>query len=127
MKILVVEDQPIELKLAEQVLSAAGHAVRSAEGAEQALAAIAADRPNIILLDMLLPAIDGLTFVRRLKADPETRGIHVVAVTSYPERFSRADALAAGCAAYLRKPLNTRELPRMITEAVKTAEARSAP
>jgi CheY-like chemotaxis protein len=127
MKILVVEDQAIELKLAVHVLSAAGHEVAPADAADQALAAIKADHPNVILMDLALPGTDGLTLVRKLKADPATRDIHIVAVTSYPEKFSRAEALAAGCDAYLGKPLSTRDLPEMLVEVVENAEKRSDP
>jgi len=110
MKILVIEDNPTQLKLAHLVLSAAGHQVSDASAAEQAFAAIKADRPQLILLDLALPDVDGLTLARRLKADPNTRDIHIVAVTAYPEEYSKAAALAAGCNAYLVKPINTREL-----------------
>ena len=118
MNILVIEDHPTQLKLAHHVLSAAGHNVSEAEAAEQAFASISQDRPQIILLDLILPGMDGLTLVRMLKADPATRDIHVVAVTSYPERFSKAAALAAGCDAYLLKPLNTRTLPAELSAVV---------
>jgi two-component system cell cycle response regulator len=114
MKILVIEDQPTQLKLAHHVLSAAGHNVSGAAAAEEAFAAIKINRPELILLDLLLPGVDGLTLVRKLKADPETRGIHVVAVTSYPEEYPKSGALAAGCDAYLVKPINTRELPQQL-------------
>ena len=110
MKILVIEDHPTQLKLAHVVLSAAGHQVSDATAAEQAFAAIKADRPQIILLDLALPDMDGLTLARRLKADPATRDIHIVAVTAYPEEYSKAAALAAGCNAYIVKPINTRKL-----------------
>jgi CheY-like chemotaxis protein len=119
MKILVVEDQPGELKLAVHVLSAAGHEVAPAMAAEEALAAIAANRPTIILLDLSLPGMDGLTFARKLKADPSTKEILIVAVTSYPEKFSRADALDAGCDAYLHKPVSTRTLPETLRAVVE--------
>jgi CheY-like chemotaxis protein len=122
MKILVVEDQAIESKLAIHVLSEAGHEVTGADAAEQALEAINEDRPNIILMDLLLPGMDGLALVRKVKGDPATRDIQIVAVTSHPEKFSRADALAAGCDAYLEKPLSTRTLPAMLTEVAKRAE-----
>jgi CheY-like chemotaxis protein len=122
MKILVVEDQAIELKLVVHVLSAAGHEVAPADAADQALAAIKADHPNVILMDLSLPGMDGLTLVRKLKADPATRDIHIVAVTSYPEKFSMAEVLAAGCDAYLSKPLSTRTLPTTLTEVVENAE-----
>jgi two-component system, cell cycle response regulator len=111
MKILVVEDHPGQLKLAHHVLSAAGHSVSDAEAAEQAAEAIKKDRPDVILLDLALPGMDGLSLVRLLKADPLTRDIRIVAVTSFPEQFPRADALNAGCDAYLLKPLSTRRLP----------------
>jgi CheY-like chemotaxis protein len=89
MKILIIEDHPAQLKLAHHVLSAAGHDVSGAEAPEVALATIKRDRPQLILLDLLLPDVDGLTLVRSLKADPETRDIHVVAVTSYPEHIPK--------------------------------------
>jgi len=114
MKILVVEDHPAQLKLAHHVLSDAGHNVSDAAAAELALLAIKRDRPEVILLDLSLPGMDGLTFVRMLKADTETADIHIVAITSYPEAFPKAVALAAGCDAYLVKPINTRELPSQI-------------
>ncbi|MCR4339821.1 MAG: response regulator, partial [Gemmatimonadaceae bacterium] len=115
MKILVVEDHAVDIKLADLVLSTAGHDVRAVEAAEQAFAAIKEDRPQLILLDLDLPGMDGLALARQLKADPDTRDIHVVAVTCYPEQYPKAAALAAGCDAYLLKPINTRELSDQLT------------
>ncbi len=126
MKILVIEDHPAQLKLAHHVLSAAGHDVSEAEAADQAFAAIKADRPQLILLDLALPGMDGLALVRKLKADSDTRDIHVVALTSYPEQYPKAGALTAGCDAYLLKPINTRELSGQLT-AVAQGSARKAP
>ncbi len=120
-KILVIEDTPSELKLAQIVLSCAGHNVSVAEAAEQALQAVKRNKPQIILLDLHLPDIDGLALARTLKADPETRDIHIVAITSFPERFSKAEVLAAGCDAYLTKPISTRRLPRQIEEVITGA------
>jgi CheY-like chemotaxis protein len=73
----------------------------------------------VILLDLSLPGMDGLTLTRKLKADPVTRSIPVVAMTSFPDDFKRAEAMAAGCDAYLPKPLNTRTLPVMLAELVE--------
>jgi two-component system cell cycle response regulator len=114
MNILVIEDQPSQMKLAQRVLSFEGHHVSAAGAAESAFGAIRADRPEIILLDLGLPGMDGLTLVRKLKADPATRDIHIVAVTSYSEEFQKSAALAAGCDAYIQKPINTRELGRQL-------------
>jgi len=118
MNILVVEDNPSHLKLAHLVLSAAGYKVNGVTAAEQAIDSIKQEKPQVILLDLELPGIDGLTLVRRLKADEETRDVHVIVVTSYPDRYTKKDALAAGCDAYLVKPISTRALPKIVSEVV---------
>jgi CheY-like chemotaxis protein len=119
LNILVIEDNPSHLKLAHHVLSAAGYHVNDAEAAGQALAAIKAEKPQLILMDLELPGMDGLSLIRIIKADPETADIQIVAVTSYPERFPRAEVLAAGCAAYIAKPINTRTLPGQLEQLIK--------
>ncbi len=118
-RILIIEDHAPQMKLASHILSSDGHQVSCIGDAEQAFAAIRKEKPEVILLDLVLPAMDGLTLARRLKANPETRDIPIVAVTGFPERFPKADALAAGCDAYFLKPINTRELPVQLTDAVK--------
>ena len=123
LKILIIEDTPSELKLAQHVLIDSGHNVSSAEAAEKALQTIKQDRPQIILLDLMLPGINGLELARILKACPETSDIHIVAVTSFPEKFSKADALAAGCDAYLVKPLNTRGLSGQLEDVINGSES----
>ncbi len=121
MKILVVEDEPASLKLAHLVLSAGGHDVTGAEAAEQAMAEILRSQPDAILLDLELPGLNGLTVARRIKDNPATRHIVIIAVTSFPERYPRAKALAAGCDGYIIKPINTRELPQQVAMVVATA------
>jgi len=101
------------------VLTAAGHEVSEAEAAEQAFSAIKKEKPDVILLDLMLPGMDGLALVGKLKDDPETRNISVVAVTAFLDVFTRKDALAARCDAYLVKPIDTRSLPRVIGEVAK--------
>ena len=115
MKILVIEDHAEDLKLVDLVLRTAGHDVSTAETAEQAIAAIQKDRPQLIFLDLDLPGMDGLALVRKLKADPDMRDIHIVAVTCYAEQYPKVAALAAGCDAYILKPINTRELSDQLT------------
>ena len=123
MKILVVEDHALDLKLADLVLSTAGHDVSAVEAAEPAFAAIQEDRPQLILLDLDLPSMDGLALVRKLRADPDTRDIRVVAVTFYSEKYPKAAALAARCDAYLLKPINTRELSDQLTAVAEGGDA----
>lgn len=114
MKVLVIEDDPTDLKLMGAVLKISGHSVSEKTSAEGALEAIVADNPDVILLDLRLPGMDGLTLIRRLKANAGTRRIPVVAVTAYPERYGREDLLAAGCEACIIKPIDTRELARQV-------------
>ena len=123
MKILVIEDHDVDLKLADLVLSTAGHDVSAVEAAEQAFAAIKEDRPQLILLDLDLPGMDGLALARKLKADPDMRDIYVVAVTCYSEQYPKVAALAAGCDAYLLKPINTRELSDQLTAVAEGGDA----
>lgn len=114
MRILVVEDEPVSLKLAHVILSSDGHQVSGVEAVENAIQAIALDEPEVILLDLQLPRINGLELARKMKADPVTRHIMIITVTAYPERFSRQAALEAGCDAYLVKPIDTRRLTAQV-------------
>ena len=114
MKVLVIEDDPTDLKLVGAVLRISGHTVDWRTAAEGAMEAIAADRPDVILLDLRLPGIDGLGLVRLLKANAGTRQIPIVAMTAYPDRYRREELLAAGCDAFIVKPIDTRELPKQL-------------
>lgn len=117
MKVLVVEDEPTSLKLEHVILACEGHHVRDAEGSEKALALIKEEKPAIILLDLGLPGMDGLALARKLKSDPETSDISIIAVTGYPDSYRRDDAIAAGCDAYLVKPVSPRSLPHEVAHA----------
>lgn len=104
----------MHLKLVHVVLSAAGHRVSGARGANQAIESINRDKPEMIILDLSLPDSDGLTLVRKLRSDPRSVKIPVLAVTFYPERYSQEQAIAAGCDAYVVKPISTRTLPDLV-------------
>ena len=110
MNILLVEDDPTDMKLLSAVLNYSDHRVLEKASAEQAADEIKARKPEVILLDLKLPGMDGLTLARRLKQDPATKHIPIVAITSAPEVFSESAALAAGCDAYIVKPLRYKEL-----------------
>jgi len=114
MNILVIEDEPASRKLATLVLASGGHQVVDASSAEEAVKTVHHAQPEIILLDLALPGMDGLALARQLKNDSNTRHIPIVAVTSYPERFSRDEAFRAGCDAYIVKPIDTRALSGQI-------------
>jgi len=95
-------------------MKANGYTVDTALDAETALDSIRVNHPDVILMDIQLPGIDGLELTRRLKADPGTRDIVIVAVTAYAMKGDQAKALAAGCDDYITKPIDTRNLPETI-------------
>lgn len=113
-RILIVDDNATNLKLVAYLMKANGYTVDTALDAESAIEAIRLHRPDAILMDIQLPGIDGLELTRRLKADPATRDIVIVAVTAYAMKGDQAKALAAGCDDYITKPIDTRALPDTI-------------
>ena len=80
------------------------------------------EKPEMIIVDLGLPDTDGLTLVRKLRLDPQAKRIPVLAVTFYPERYSREEAMAAGCDAYLVKPISTRTLPDLVKRVAASAK-----
>jgi CheY-like chemotaxis protein len=114
--ILVVEDNDTNLRLFVFLLSAKGYQVRGATDARQALELLRNFRPRLILMDLQLPGTDGYELTRRLKADPDTRDILIIALTAYAMRGDEEKALAAGCDGYITKPIDTRALPVRIAE-----------
>jgi CheY-like chemotaxis protein len=109
------------LKLVTYLMKAQGYDVTTATDAEAALAAIQTARPRLILMDLQLPGIDGLELTRRLKGDPSTRDIIIIAVTAYAMKGDQERALAAGCDDYVTKPIDTRALPETIAKHLRGA------
>lgn len=109
--ILIVDDNPSNTKLLAFLLQSRGYDVRTAANAEDALSAIAERPPRLILMDIQLPGMDGLSLTRQLKADPATRDISIIAATAYAMKGDQERALAAGCDGYITKPIDTRKLP----------------
>jgi len=113
-RILVVDDNPVNLKLAQMTLRLAGYEVGGATDGTEAMAATADFRPDLILMDIQLPGMDGLEVTRRLKGDPHTSSTRIIALTAYAMKGDEARALAAGCDGYLTKPIDTRTLPDVV-------------
>lgn len=105
-QILLIEDNEQNRYLATFLLERRGHAVVSAADGPDGIARAAALRPDIILLDIQLPQMDGYAVARALRQNPGLRDIPIVAVTSYAMPGDREKALAAGCTGYLEKPIN---------------------
>jgi CheY-like chemotaxis protein len=113
-RVLVVDDNSVNLRLTSDVLEAAGFEVASAGSADEALASLGLATPDLLLMDIGLPGMDGLTLARRLRAEKRFSNIRIVALTAFAMTADRTRALAAGCDGYISKPINTRTFAKEI-------------
>jgi two-component system, cell cycle response regulator DivK len=115
-RILVIEDQEDNRRILRDLLSNAGYELIEAENGEDGVAAAAANRPDLILMDIQLPLLDGYEATRRIKAQSALSAIPIIAVTSYALSGDEDKARAAGCEGYVTKPFSPRELLAKIRE-----------
>jgi two-component system cell cycle response regulator DivK len=120
-RILVVEDQPDNLQILRDLLTNAGYEMIEAQDGEEGVRAAGAERPDLILMDIQLPLLDGYEATRRIKADPALRAIPIIVVTSYALSGDEAKARAAGCDGYVPKPYSPRQLLAKIREYLPTS------
>jgi two-component system, cell cycle response regulator DivK len=113
-RILIVDDNAMNIDLVSFLLAADGMHVQAAADAEQASACIAAQHPDLILMDIQMPGVDGLELTRRLKSDAATRHIPIVALTAYAMKGDEARMLAAGCDGYIAKPVEVASFTRQV-------------
>jgi len=113
-RILIVNDNPTNIKLASQVLEVEGYTVSMAANAEQAQELLQHMKPDLILMDIALPGMDGLTLTRKLKADERLKHIPVVAMTAFAMKGDDLKAMEAGCDGYITKPIDTRKFPQQV-------------
>jgi len=115
-RILVVDDNATNLKLFTYLLCSPAHDVRTATDAREALEVVASFRPDLILMDIQLPDIDGLELTRQLRESPLTRDTTIVAVTAYAMKGDAERARAAGVDGYISKPIEKEAFRRMVAE-----------
>lgn len=115
-KILIVEDNPRNMRLLKMTLSAKGYTLLEATDGGEALDMAIREQPDLIIMDIQLPKINGLAVTRQLREIPEFRHIPIIAITAYAMKGDRERVIRAGCDAYLPKPINTRELPRVVAQ-----------
>ena len=108
--ILVVEDQEDNRQILRDLLGNAGYELTEAENGEEAIAAVAKRRPDLILMDIQLPIMDGYEATRRIRTDPDLKSVPIIAVTSYALAGDEDKALEAGCNGYVCKPYSPRDL-----------------
>jgi CheY-like chemotaxis protein len=114
--VLIVEDNLRNLKLVRDVLEHVGYRTLEATTAEDGLALAREHRPDLVLMDVQLPGIDGVQALGRLRADPATSGIPVVAVTAFAMKDDGARFVAAGFDGYVEKPISVREFPGQVAD-----------
>jgi CheY-like chemotaxis protein len=114
--ILVVDDNHTNLKLVTDVLGFEGYCILTATDAKQAQAVVRQSPPDLILMDIGLPDMDGLALTQILKADQRTRHIIIVALTAFAMKGDEEKAIAAGCDGYIIKPIDTRKFPLQVAE-----------
>jgi len=119
-KILIVEDNPQNMKLILMTLRRYGYNLLEATDGEEALKIVKGEKPDLIITDLQLPKIGGLEITRRLRQMPAFSHIPIIAVTAHAMKGDKEKIMEAGCNAYLPKPFNTRELPRVIAEMLQT-------
>src|SRR6202795_2943877 len=115
-RILVVEDQVDNLQILRDLLSNAGYEMIEAQDGEAGVRIAVSERPDLILMDIQLPLLDGYEATRRIRADPALRAIPIIVVTSYALSGDEAKARAAGCDGYVPKPYSPRQLLAKIRE-----------
>ncbi len=114
--ILIVEDNPLNLELATDLLEAAGFAVAQANTGEDGVRLAGKLKPALVLMDLSLPGMDGLSAVQWLKADPATKHLSIIALTAHAMRGDDEAAIRAGCDGYISKPIDTRSFPSQIRD-----------
>jgi len=113
-RILIVDDNPTNLKLACVLLRGNGYTIESASDAEEAMVVIRRAIPDLVLMDIELPGMDGLALTRLLKSNQSTKAIRVVAMTAFAMKGDETKAFEAGCDGYISKPIDTRQFPAQV-------------
>lgn len=118
--ILIIEDNPSNLKLVKTLLKVEGYDVKTAINAEEALKLLNTFHPQLILMDLQLPGMDGLELTQKLKNDPQFQEIIVIALTAYAMTRDKEKAIAAGCDGFMTKPIDIKTFPDEIIQYLKS-------
>jgi CheY-like chemotaxis protein len=122
-KILIVDDEPFMLRLIQHHLENAGYEMIKARNGREAIEAAIRERPCLVVMDAMMPNMDGFTALRRLKEEPATREIPVIMLTANPHKFGREEAESCGAAIFLTKPFSPTQLLDEIRKHVLDTEA----
>lgn len=118
-RILVVEDNAMNMELAVDLLTLQGYDVLAARTGQEALEITENERIDLILMDVQLPGMDGLAVTRKIRENPKTKNIPVVALTAHAMKGDEERILRHGCTGYISKPIDTREFPKAVAQYIK--------
>jgi CheY-like chemotaxis protein len=122
-KILIVEDNPKNMRLIKMVLGNKGYSLLEATDGEEALAIAIEGRPDLIIMDIQLPKMDGLEVTRRLRQTPGFSQVPIIALTASAMEGDRDKIIKAGCDVYVSKPIDTHQLPELVAEMLRRGRA----
>jgi CheY-like chemotaxis protein len=122
-RILLVEDNPMNRRVAQFILKSQGYIVLEARDGQEALELLKNHLPDLILMDLQLPGLDGFTVTRIIKQDAATKAIPVVALTAYAMKGDAERALEAGCDGYITKPIDPDDFPQTVARYLKNRQA----
>ena len=117
--ILVVEDNELNMKLVKGLIKIGKHLMLEAPDAESGIQLIREQRPDLVLMDIQLPGMDGLSATKIIKEDPDLKDIPIVALTSFAMQGDEEKALAVGCTGYITKPIDTRKFLETVSQYLK--------
>lgn len=124
-KVLIVEDNPLNMRLIEMILKSDDYVLLKATDGEEALAIAAIDHPDLILMDIRLPKVGGLEVARRLKKNGALSHIPIIALTAHAMKGDKEKAMEAGCDSYVSKPIDTRQLPRLVASMLSSGQPKA--
>jgi len=119
-QILVVEDNETNLMIFRDILAASGHQVLEATTAEEAFKIVSRETPDLILMDIQLPGMNGLDAVRKLRKNPTIAPVPIIALTAHAMTIHREQAISAGCDGYITKPIRAREFRETVSSYLTT-------
>ena len=124
-KVLIVEDNPMNMRLIEMILKSDDYVLLKAIDGEEALAIAAIDRPDLVLMDIRLPKVNGLEVAKRLKKNSALSHIPIIALTAHAMKGDEEKAIEAGCDSYVSKPIDTQQLPRLVASMLSSGQRKA--
>jgi two-component system cell cycle response regulator DivK len=126
-KVLIVEDNPMNMRLIEMILKSDDYTLLKAVDGEEALAIATIDHPDLILMDIRLPKVGGLEVAKRLKKNAKLSHIPIIALTAHAMKGDMEKAIEAGCDSYVSKPIDTHQLPKLVANMLSPGRRKLSP